>query len=434
MAEEIPRERLAERAVSELQFGHGSELWKYWTAGKGFAKWSGALHKWRTLRDLLLKAGVPAHSVDGLTTNIIMAVMPGYMKLAHAKEMHAGRAELKAASINDLPDSAFAYIEPGGSKDASGRTVPRSLRHFPVHDAAHVRNALARAPQSPFGTKAMPKIRQAAKKLGVDVSTDTQPATRAEYVRLYQLEDIHILRSADGGDGRTVEAYAAVFGQEAEIRDHEGHYLEVIEPTAFSRAIDHAQRARGGFPGSVKVLYNHGMTLNGSPSERFSMPIGVPVDIRAEARGLLTRTRYSETALADEVLENIRSGAITSQSFTGRIMRSDPQLRRGDQYRPGSDGMLRTVRRTELGLREYGPVLWPAYSGAEILGVRMSTPGGDLDPDEELDDAPGTPPDDGPATGDPPAPEEGEHSARYHQHALYLLRAKEQREQAGLVW
>ena len=40
-------------------------------------------------------------------------------------------------------------------KDASGKTVPRSLRHFPVHDAAHVRNALSRAPQSPFGDKAM---------------------------------------------------------------------------------------------------------------------------------------------------------------------------------------------------------------------------------------------------------------------------------------
>jgi hypothetical protein len=91
------------------------------------------------------------------------------------------------------------------------------------------------------------------------------------------------------------------------------------------------------------------------------------------------------------------------------------------------------VHRTELGLREYGPVLWPAYSGAEILGVRMSTPGGAPDPDEEPDDAPGTPPDDGPATGDPLTPE-GEHSARYHQHALYLLRSKEQREAAGLVW
>lgn len=83
-----------ERAVSELEFGHGSALWKYWTKGEGLAKWSGAVHKWRTLRDLLLAAGVPAHSVDGLTTNIIMAVMPGYMKLAHAK----GGGGMKSAS------------------------------------------------------------------------------------------------------------------------------------------------------------------------------------------------------------------------------------------------------------------------------------------------------------------------------------------------
>jgi hypothetical protein len=114
-------------------------------------------------------------------------------------------------------------------------------------------------------------------------------------------------------------------------------------------------------------------------------------------------------------------------------MRSDPQLRRGDRYRPDSAGNLRTVRRTELGLREYGPVLWPAYSGAEILGVRMSTPGQfGQDPDETEEINPGTPPDEGPATGDPLA--EGEHSARYHQHALYALRSQELREKYGLVW
>ena len=58
------------------------------------------------------------------------------------------------AYINALPDSAFAYIEPGGTKDSSGRTVPRSLRHFPHHDESgqpdrpHVANAMARIPQS----------------------------------------------------------------------------------------------------------------------------------------------------------------------------------------------------------------------------------------------------------------------------------------------
>ena len=49
---------------------------------------------------------------------------------------------------NNLPDSDFAYIEPGGKKDDEGKTVPRSLRHFPIPDAAHVRNALARLSQS----------------------------------------------------------------------------------------------------------------------------------------------------------------------------------------------------------------------------------------------------------------------------------------------
>jgi HK97 family phage prohead protease len=276
------------------------------------------------------------------------------------------------------------------------------------------------------------RIAAAMKRIGADVADDdSKPASRAEFMRLYALEDIHILRSADGGDGRTVEAYAAVFGEPAEIQDHEGHYIEVIEPTAFNRAIEHASRARGGFPGSVKVLWNHGRDLSGKPSDRFSMPIGVPVDIRAESRGLLTRTRYSDTPLADEVLENIRAGSITSQSFTGAIMRSTPQLRRGDKHR-ARGGDLTTVRRTELGLREYGPVLWPAYSGAEIVGVRMSTPGS-VNPDlDEHEYDPGTPFSEGPATGDP-LPEE-EHSARYHQHALYALRSRELREKHGLVW
>jgi hypothetical protein len=76
-------------------------------------------------------------------------------------------AAMSSASMDDLPDSAFAYIEPGGSKDSEGKTVPRSLRHFPIHDEAHVRNALSRAPQSPFGDKAMPKIRAACKKFGI---------------------------------------------------------------------------------------------------------------------------------------------------------------------------------------------------------------------------------------------------------------------------
>lgn len=80
---------MTERDASQLQYGKGSALWDYWTKGKGLARWSGAVHKWSTLHRLLIEEGVPASQADGLTTNIIEAVMPGYMKTAHAKKRAA---------------------------------------------------------------------------------------------------------------------------------------------------------------------------------------------------------------------------------------------------------------------------------------------------------------------------------------------------------
>lgn len=413
------------RAAGQVTNPGGTErLHEYWVHGEGAAKirWGEpgdfdrcVLHLGKFIKDPKGYCAQAHHDALGI------------WPATHAAEIkHAGRA----AMADSKPYGNVTYADPKNGK-------------YPVDTEAHARSAWSyinmpkNAAQYPMNgvtlSEVKDRIMTACKKFGIDVSDSGGGASRAEYMRMYALEDIHILRSSEGGDGRVVEAYAAVFGEPAEIHDHEGHYIEEIDPAAFSRAIDHASRARGGFPGAVKVLYNHGMTIQGTPSERFSVPIGVPVDIRAEARGLLTRTRYSDTPLAEEILESVRAGSITSQSFTGRIVRSTPQLRAGERYRPRS-GSLTTVRRTELGLREYGPVLWPAYSGAEILGVRMSTPGSwSPDPDEEQD--PGTPPDNGPATGDPLTRTEGdEHSARYHQHALYTLRSKKAREEAGLDW
>ncbi len=36
--------------------------------------------------------------------------------------------------INDLSDSSFLWVQAGGEKDDDWRTVPRSLRHWPVRD------------------------------------------------------------------------------------------------------------------------------------------------------------------------------------------------------------------------------------------------------------------------------------------------------------
>jgi hypothetical protein len=75
-------------------------------------------------------------------------------------------AEWTASYINDLPDPSFAVIESGGEKDDAGKTVPRSLRHFPHHaangdvDLPHLRNALGRLDQSDLSDALKSKARK----------------------------------------------------------------------------------------------------------------------------------------------------------------------------------------------------------------------------------------------------------------------------------
>lgn len=272
---------------------------------------------------------------------------------------------MSAEAVNDLPDSAFAYIESGGSKDDQGKTVPRSKRHFPIHDAAHVRNALARAPQSAYGDLAMPEIRKAAKRFGVDTAGETgRSQGLLTYDRTFELDGIEILSRAKGGDGRTVEAYAAVFDVPTEIHDQHGDYVERNDRRAFNMAIN-SGAVRKALP-----LYNHGLSVvDGRPEAMYGVPLGSPLDIRADGRGLLTVTRYNKSQLADSILEAVRNGDITSQSYRGRIFRSSPDRPRGG-YRPRADGTLTEVTRLELGLSDYGPTPRPYYADAAILSVR----------------------------------------------------------------
>lgn len=89
------------------------------------------------------------------------------------------KAEQSAATQNDLPDSAFAYIEPGGEKDSEGKTVPRSLRHYPHHNASggidlpHLRNALARIGDSSNEQGGKAHLESHAKAEGVGEAADS---------------------------------------------------------------------------------------------------------------------------------------------------------------------------------------------------------------------------------------------------------------------
>src|SRR5579875_3361241 len=91
-------------------------------------------------------------------------------------------AEWSSSFISDLPDDAFAYVEPGGKKDEQGKTVPRSFRHLPYKDAKgnvdkpHLRNALSRLPQ----TSLPPQAKAAARKKLVAATKDAGIETADE--------------------------------------------------------------------------------------------------------------------------------------------------------------------------------------------------------------------------------------------------------------
>jgi phage I-like protein len=143
----------------------------------------GWIDKWRVEDDGLLWGHVAEWTPRGIeaiknkeysyTSPALLPELPGFeggfVKAIHSVGLVNGpnfdmpainsedlalNAQWTTAYINDLPDSAFLYIESGGKKDSEGKMTPRSLRHFPYKDASgkvdlpHLRNAIARIPQS----------------------------------------------------------------------------------------------------------------------------------------------------------------------------------------------------------------------------------------------------------------------------------------------
>lgn len=132
---------------------------------------------------LIRRAGDPHFTVSNPVT-VIFSYSPqeSIIESVKVKMDEISLAKWDRKYINTLPDSAFAYISPGGKKDPTGRTVPRSLRHLPYRDHTgkvdipHLRNALARLPQTDIPDEAKEQalrvLKKAAISVGVKVSKD----------------------------------------------------------------------------------------------------------------------------------------------------------------------------------------------------------------------------------------------------------------------
>ena len=144
---------------------------------------------------------------------------------------------------------------------------------------------------------------------------------------------------ADANTG-IFDGYASVFGN----RDS---YGDIVQPGAFTRTLQHDR-------GRIKVLWQH------NPSQ----PIGVPLEMNEDDRGLHVRAQIARTTLGLDTLELIRAGVVTELSIG-----YDPIVEERDTITDAT--LLKEVR-----LWEFSPVTWAANDLARITNIKNAS---DLD-------------------------------------------------------
>lgn len=181
--------------------------------------------------------------------------------------------------------------------------------------------------------------------------------------------------TGEGGDGRTLEGYAAVFNTPTLIQSWDGEFNEQIAPGAFKRTLRD----------STPVLqFDHGRDQRTG-----TVPIGSIDDLSEDDQGLSVRARLFDNPVVEPIRQAIAGKAITGMSF--RFQVADEQwtdaagakVKAGELddllWNPGNRGpLMRTIVRVDP-LYELGPVVFPAYDSTSV-GVRSLL--AQLGPDE----------------------------------------------------
>lgn len=167
------------------------------------------------------------------------------------------------------------------------------------------------------------------------------------------------LRSTGGGDASAplLVGHFAVFDSWTRIESvSEGVFMERVAPGAFT---DTFRADRAG----LRVLFQHG-----KDPELADRPLGTIRTLREEARGAYYEVELLP-GIPEIVLAGLRAGLYgASFRFTVTAEDWDPRPRRSIT---NPDGLPeRTIRAARV--REFGPVVWPAYPGA-TAGIRSMT-------------------------------------------------------------
>ena len=241
-------------------------------------------------------------------------------------------ARLSAKARAQLPDSAFAYI------DASGR------RRLPIHDPAHVRNALARFGQVAFEDeaardRARNRLLRAAQRHGIMpvgfISAQLQPERKLPQGHL-----TFLLTDLEGSTdllARLGDQYAAVLAEvrrrvRAAVRRSRGHEVSargddlfvVFEPARAALdaavAIQLAMR-EGGWPTGTDVRLRIGLH-RGRPALTDTGYVGLSVHAAARIcfaahGGQIVISSAVQKAVADSLPDGVSLESLGAWRFRG---------------------------------------------------------------------------------------------------------------------
>jgi HK97 family phage prohead protease len=278
--------------------------------------------------------------------------------------LYALRSQWSAAQINDLPDSAFLLILPGGTK-TNGKT-DGAHRMFPVRgpdgklDSPHLANALARIPQASSLTadqRAAAMTKAKALAAGTDMSgpkgsyTGTAGSGRsvpADALGLQTRTFSLVMELRADGDGRTLYGRAVPYNVIGQV----GNYTERFLPGAFSRQVGSGQI------GSVKLYAGHKDRIDGSH------PAGKTLSLAERPDGLYGEWSLYDTTRGEDALKLVRAREVIGLSvgFSAK----------GGGSRRADDGV---IERISAHLDHVALTHEPVYADAQVLAVRSRLPG-----------------------------------------------------------
>jgi ribosomal protein L37AE/L43A len=198
-----------------------------------------------------------------------------------------GRAAAWPASyLHRLPDDAFLHVEPGGKKDPTGRTTPRSLRHLPILDAdglldlPHLRDAMAQLPNA--GPWLPSEVRDTliakATKLHKEALSSTHKAARGlpDWALGYVA---HLDRHEALGVSRE-DAHKA-WGGDGMIGRRASEYVK-----AYKRGGVPVTKAKGEDESLTKALRSKVAKFNARVGDQPGMKVSLATLTKAHARGM----------------------------------------------------------------------------------------------------------------------------------------------------